>query len=156
MLRPIVPLLIAAALAAPAQKYDGPRPPKPDLPYLKHADNLIPTEVVQAKEEHKRNDILYVIDGAASSARTPLVFPIFLFQSSKIDPERLGLYKMESKDGRRELLLNAKKSEVTYHLEITRLTSGNLYRIEVDDSLDPGEYSLSPEGSDEAFCFQVY
>ena len=44
MMRRIVLLLSAAALAAFAQKYDGPRPPKPDLPYLKHASELVPTE----------------------------------------------------------------------------------------------------------------
>ena len=43
MLR-ILPLLFAAVFAAYAQKYNGPVPPKPDLPYLKHAENLIPTD----------------------------------------------------------------------------------------------------------------
>ena len=31
-----------------AQKYDGPRPPKKDMIYLLHADNLVPTETGEA------------------------------------------------------------------------------------------------------------
>jgi len=38
---------------------------------------------------------------------------------------------------------------------VTRLDS-DLYRIEVGESLEPGEYSLSPEGSSQVFCFQVF
>jgi len=40
-------------------------------------------------------------------------------------------------------------------IEVSKL-SGNLYRIEVDESLEPGEYSLSPADSNQVFCFQVY
>jgi len=36
-------------VASAADKYNGPRPPKPDLPYLVHADHLIPTEAGQAR-----------------------------------------------------------------------------------------------------------
>jgi hypothetical protein len=43
----------------------GPRPPKPDLPYLMHADNLIPTESVEAKQEERKGD------GYAIPAPTP-------------------------------------------------------------------------------------
>jgi hypothetical protein len=32
----------------------------------------------------------------------------------------------------------------------------DLYKLEAVESLEPGEYSLSPEGSDQVFCFQVY
>jgi hypothetical protein len=38
---------------------------------------------------------------------------------------------------------------------VTRLAS-DLYRIEVNESLEPGEYSLSPEGSNQVFCFEVF
>ena len=40
-------------------------------------------------------------------------------------------------------------------LEVTRLDTG-LYRLEVTDSLEAGEYSLTPEGSNQVFCFQVH
>jgi|SRR5689334_3039774 hypothetical protein len=156
MMRRIVLLLSAAALVAFAQKYDGPRPPKSDLPYLKHASELVPTEAGQAKEEkQKKEDILYVVEGAASSARTPLASPIFLIVADKITPDRLGLYKLEVKNGHREILFGPKKSPKPIRIEVSRL-SGNLFKIEVEESLEPGEYSLSPADSNQVFCFQVY
>ena len=77
MLRQMTLVAVAVVCAAFAQKYDGPRPPKPDVPYLKHADNLIPVEVAQAKEEKRKDDTIYTIEGANSSAKTPLAEPIF-------------------------------------------------------------------------------
>jgi hypothetical protein len=156
MKRRILLLLSATALAAFAQKYDGPRPPKPDLPYLKHAGELVPTEAQQAKEEkQKKDDILYIVEGAASSARTPLASPIFLVVAEKIVPDRLGLYKLDVKNGHREIMFGPKKAPKPIRIEVSKL-SGNLYRIEVDESLEPGEYSLSPADSNQVFCFQVY
>lgn len=155
MLRQLAPLLLALAACAAAQKYDGPRPPKPDLPYLKHASNLVPTEAAQAKEQKQKNDTLYIVEGANSPARTPLASPIFLFQADKIVPDKFGLYKLDVKGGHREILFGAKKQPKPILIEVTHL-DGNLYKIEVDDSLDPGEYSLSPEGSNQVFCFAVY
>ena len=52
----VLPVFVLAA--AWAQQYDGPRPPKPDIPYLKHASNLIPTETAEAKEEKKLQDLV--------------------------------------------------------------------------------------------------
>ena len=155
MLRRFLPLALAVVLTATAQKYAGPRPPKADLPYLKHAENLIPTEAVQAKEEKKKDEILYVIDGANSSAKTPLALPIFLLQAVKLVPERLQLFKLDSKNDHREILFSRRNPPQAIRIEITRLDS-DLYRIEVDEGLDPGEYSLSPQGSDQVFCFQVF
>ena len=78
-------LCLAAAFAASAQKYTGPLPPLPDVPYLKHADSLVATEVLEAKEEKgKKDDLIYVVAGATSSARTPLASPIFLLQADKL------------------------------------------------------------------------
>jgi len=65
-------VVLLLASAAWAQKYDGPRPPKKDVIYLLHADNLIPTEMGDAKEEGKKNDPVYTFPGASSPARTPL------------------------------------------------------------------------------------
>jgi hypothetical protein len=155
MLRRILLLAFAVVLTATAQKYAGPRPPKADLPYLKHADNLIPTEAVEAKEEKKRDDILYVVEGANSSAKTPLASPIFLLQATKLIPERLQLFKLDAKSDHREILFSPKHPPKAIRVEVTRLDSG-LYRLEVNESLEPGEYSLSPEGSNQVFCFQVF
>jgi len=156
MLRRLVWLSFAAALAASAQKYDGPRPPKPDLPYLKHADNLIPTEAVTAKEEKKKDDTTYIVDGASSSARTPLASPIFLMQAGSVAPDRLQLFKFDVKGGQRQLFFPARKPPQAIRIVVTRLSPDGLWKIEVSDSLEPGEYSLSPEGSNQAFCFQVF
>jgi hypothetical protein len=158
MLRRTLPLFFAVACTVYGQKYNGPRPPKPDIPYLKHADSLLSTEVAEAKEEKRKDDILYVVAGANSSARTPLASPIFLFQSEKILPDKLQLYKLDTKNGRRELLMSPKKRQgaMPIRIQITRLGSDNLYQIEVEESLENGEYSLSPEGSNQVFCFQVF
>ena len=159
MIRRILPLLLAAAFAASAQKaapkYSGPVPPKPDLPYLKHADNLIPTESVDVKEEKKKDEVTYIMPGATSPARTPLASPIFLFLADKYPADHLGLYKLESKSGRRELAASSKRPLQPIRIEVTHL-SGNIYRIEVDESLEPGQYALSPEGPNLAFCFEVF
>jgi hypothetical protein len=150
-----LPLLLLAACAAFGENYDGPKPPKLDLPYIKHADNLVPTEAAEAKEEKHKDDRLYIIEGANSSAKTPLAEPIFLFHSDKIQPEKLSLYKVDSKNGHREIEFN-KKSGQPIHMEVTRLGPDNLYKLEVEDILEDGEYSLSPEGSNQVFCFAVY
>src|SRR5690242_7478755 len=124
-------LLMGAACLAPAQeKYSGPRPPKPDLPYLLHANNLVPTEAAEAKEEQRKGEeILYVVPGANSSARTPLASPILLMQAEKIQPERLQLYKLESKNGQREILFSKKKRQTARPilLSVNKVSKDNLY-----------------------------
>jgi len=150
-----LPLLVAAStLAVFGQKYDGPQPPKPDLPYLKHASSLVATEASEAKEQKKKDDTLYTIEGATSPARTPLAAPIFIFQADKIAPDTLQLFKLESKGGHREVLISRKGSQ-PLRVEVTRL-GGNLYKLEVVDSLEAGEYSLSPNNSNKVFCFAVF
>jgi hypothetical protein len=150
-------LLFGMAAVAAAQKYTGPRPAKPDLPYLKHAENLVPTEASEAKEEKgKKDEITYVISGAASTARTPLASPIFLLQSEKLKADSLLLYKLESRNGRREITASPKKPLKPIRVDATRLDNTGLYRLEVTDSLEAGEYSLTPDGSNQVFCFQVY
>jgi hypothetical protein len=157
MLRRSLVLLLAAALAALAQKYTGTRPPKPDILYLKHASDLIPTESAEAKEEKgKKDDVVYAIAGPNSPVRTPLASPIFIFQSDKLAPDKLQLFKVESRNGRREILFSPKKQPQAILMKVMRLDSANLYRIEVDDSLEPGEYSITPQGSNQVFCFQVF
>ena len=59
------------------------------------------------------------------------------------------------KAGHREITIGPKKQPPAIRLEVSRLDKG-LYRIEVGDSLEAGEYSLSPEGSNQVFCFQVF
>lgn len=158
MTRRFLTLLLTSSAILPAQTYDGPKPPKPDVPYLKQADNLLEPEVTQAREENRKNDLVYVVSGAASTARTPLASPIFIFQSDKLEPEKLQLYKLEVKNGNREILFSRKKKQIAkpIRLEVTPLGSGNLYKLEVDDTLPDGQYSLTPDGSNQVFCFEVF
>jgi hypothetical protein len=148
-------IALAAVAAAQPKKYDGPQPSKPDLPYLKHADNLVPTDASEAKEEKKKDATTYVIDGATAKAQTPLASPIFVMQSDKLVPDKIGLYKLDVKNGHRELMSSPKKPLRSIRLDVSRL-GGNVYKIEVNESLEPGEYSLSPEGSNQVFCFRVF
>jgi|SRR5579864_2226592 len=153
-------LFIILLISAPmwAQKYNGPRPPKPDVLYLVHADNLIPTEAAEAKEDTKKNDVTYTIAGVNSPARTPLAEPIFLIEADKIQPQNLELYKLEVKGGRREVTMSLRRTRggnKPLRLSVTRLDRG-LYRIEADQEMENGEYAISPSGSNTVFCFEVY
>lgn len=150
--------LAAAGFACAQEKYTGPRPPKPDVLYLVHADNLIPTEVADVKGESKKNETIYAIPGTSSPARTPLAEPIFIIESDKIQAQALELYRAEVKGGRREVTMVNKRtrgSPKPLRLTVTRLDRG-LYRVEVDDTIENGEYAISPNGSHTVFCFEVY
>ena len=154
-------LLLFGLLLIPvlqAQKYSGPRPPKPDVPFLVHAEKLVETEAGEAKEETRKDGMAYIVNGAAAPARTPLAEPFFLFESQKLTPEKLELWKMDSKGGRREVFFPQKKRKDVprpFHITVTRLAPG-LFRLEANEPLENGEYSLTPAGSNTVFCFQVY
>lgn len=151
-----VATLLATATAA--EKYTGPRPPKADLPYLMHADKLIETEAAVAKDETRKNQQIAWLEGASSGVKTPVAEPIFVVRTEKLQPERLQVYRMEPKNGRREVVVTTKKGKGAARpipVVITRLDQ-NLYKIEVDQLLENGEYTLSPDGSQETFSFQVY
>jgi hypothetical protein len=155
-------LLLATAafsgLVWAADKYNGPRPPKPDVPYLLHADHLIETESTQAREESKKGETTYVIEGASSSAKTPLAEPIFVLDAQQLSPDRIELYRLEVRNGRREVTVSQKRRRGgprPFHVLVTPL-GGHLYKIEADEHLDNGQYSLSPSDSNKAFCFEVY
>ena len=139
-----------------AQKYTGPVPEKADVPFLLHASKLIESEAAQATQETRKDDEVFAVPGAASRVRTPLPEPIFLFLSEKIQP-RLDLYRFETKSGRREVLIpkNRRRNARPLRVTITRVAD-RLYRIEAGQILEPGEYALTPEGSNAVFCFSVY
>ena len=144
--------------AAWAQKYDGPRPPKKDMIYIVHADNLVPTETGEAKEEGKKNDAVYTFAGTSSPARTPLAEPIFILDSDTIKPDSVELYRMDVKSGHREVKVTGgsrRGGTKPLRLSVTKLDRG-LYKLVAAETLDPGEFSLSPTGSNHVFCFEVY
>ncbi|MCC6590263.1 MAG: hypothetical protein IT168_26455 [Bryobacterales bacterium] len=155
----LVLFLSALALSGQTKKYKGPRPPKADVVYLVHASNLVPTEVSEATEEKRKDDTANIVKGASSPAKTPLAEPIFILESEKLNPDKLELYAMTVKNGNREVAVpnNPKKAKnmKPLRLSMTKLEQ-NLYRIEANQWLDNGEYCLSPSGSQQVFCFQVY
>jgi hypothetical protein len=149
--------VIAGCLAA-AEKYDGPMPPKPDIPYLLHASTLVETETAQARQESRKNDSSFTISGASSPARTPLAEPIFIIDARQVSPESFELYRMDVKGGNREVSLSSNRrrgGSRALHLAVKPL-SGHLWRVEVDEPLENGEYALSPSGDNRAFCFEIY
>lgn len=141
-----------------ADSYTGPKPPKRDIPYLVHANHLVETEIGDAREQGGKKDSSFVIPGAASPAKTPLSEPIFIMESSQLSPEQIELYRLEVKNGQREVVLSQRRRHSDagpFHLVVTRLAE-RLYKIEVDEPLQNGEYSLSPNGSNRVFCFEIY
>ncbi len=153
----LVALLAVSGVAA--QKYDGPRPEKADLPYLRHGSKLVPVEIGEAKEEKRKDGTAYVSPGAASPVRTPMAEPTFLFEAKTLEAEKLTLYKLEVKNGAREVFFfdNPKKrkdSTRPLRMSVTRVAPG-ISRLEVTESLVAGEYALTPEGSNQVFLFQV-
>jgi len=157
MLPKLLSLSLLAMVALAQPKYNGPMPPKPDIPYIIHADNLVPTEALEAREQKgKKDQITYIIPGAASSAKTPLASPIFLIQSQDVAADKLQAYKLEVKGGQREISFTKKKQPTSIIVNATPAGSAGLYRIEVEQTLQPGEYVLTPEGSNKVFCFAVY
>ena len=52
-------------------------------------------------------------------------------------------------------LFAPKKQPKAIRMEATKV-GDKLYRLEVEASLEPGEYSITPEGSNQVFCFQVF
>lgn len=152
--------LVAALITLPAaaqQKYTGGPPPKKNVPFIVQADNLIETESANATEQKKKDDTIYTIPGDKSTARTPLASPMLVIDADGLDATKLQLFRLEVKNGHREITFKkkGKGSAMPLNTEVSKVR-GNLFQIRVLDSLEPGEYSLSPDGSNDAFCFEVF
>jgi hypothetical protein len=137
-----------------------PEPPKSDLPYLVMADDLVPTDALTAQTESrnqgkKNQESTYWIPGEHSSAKTPLASPIFAFKRKDLDVEKFEVYPFILRNGRREVTFSSKKDTVRYTLTITKV-GDDLYRLEVNESLAAGEYAITPNGSEQVFCFAVF
>jgi hypothetical protein len=148
-----------SAVASAQDKYAGPKPANKDVPYLLHGEKLIATEVQKASQSHSKAGDVFFVTGTTSPARTPLAEPIFLFAPDHFRAEQLGLFRFEVRNGRREVVISGKHrkedEERVFHLSLRHLDE-DLFRIEVSEALDPGEYALSPEGDNTAFCFTTY
>jgi len=153
-----IPMLALTAIALMAQDYNGPTPPKADVPYLLHASTLIETQSNDAKQESKKGGTLYWVEGTSSPARTPLAEPIFIIRTEKLNADKIELYRFDVTKSRRELEIKdrpGKNDPHPLHVAVTKLGKG-LYKIEASEQLPNGEYSLSPSGSNKVFTFQVY
>lgn len=155
----VLALVLVSVAGAQRRNQEVVKPPQTDLPYLVHADNLVPTERAQAQEDSsKKNQLLYWVAGASSSAKTPLAGPEFLFQGETIDPSSLSLFAFEVRNGRREVLFLKKKKKKSAKPIFTSIhpVGEGVVKIRVDASLPTGEYCLTPEGLNDAFCFSVF
>ncbi len=154
----LVFLLLCASVTGFAQEYDGPPPPVADVPYLLHAENLIETEKAVARQEDRKKDTAYVISGVSSPVRTPLAEPIFILLSEQVEPQRLQLYSMEIDNGNRETVFPKKpgKRGPRPHYLTFRRIQDDVYWVEVNEYLENGQYCLTPRGSNDVFCFEVY
>lgn len=154
---PMLPLAAAGSVAL--AQYSRPRPAKKDLPYLLEAGRLIATQVEHVTRSTTNKEEIFSVSGATSPARTPIPEPIFLFAPDQINPEQLGLYRFEVKEGRRQAALADKRApdsdEEPLHLTLRKLAP-NLFRIEAGEMLQPGEYALYAQARDTAFCFTVF
>ena len=162
MMRVWIPLLVAVA-ALSGQQDEGlnrlgvPNPVQPDIPYLIHGSEIRPLEQAEAREEVAKTQLRYWIAGTSAAVKTPLAAPEFLFDSATIDPRDLELYGFEVSGGRRELLYRKKKKVVAepYFLNLEGI-EGRVVRIRINASLAPGEYGLTPNGSNAVFTFAVF
>jgi hypothetical protein len=138
-----------------AQSYSGPSPAKADVPYLLHASQLLSTEVIEVKETKQKDGSTFVLPGANSPIKTPLASPIFIIKADKLDPEKLQLFQLESVGGHREIAFSKKKNPQPYTFTVRKLEA-SMFRLEVNESLPVGEFSITPAESNAAFCFAVY
>jgi hypothetical protein len=156
----VVLFALSVLPAAAQKKYTGPRPPSADAPFLVHAGKLLPVETSTARESQGKSETNYAVDGSTSSTKTPVPEPVFLFQSDKINPERLSLYKMETKGGQRTLSIPSdprkKRDNARPIFILVSPLENRLFKVEVNEPLDNGEYCLSPEGSNTVFCFSEF
>ena len=129
-----MPLLLCPAMFA--ADYKGPLPPKPDLPYLLHASTLVPTEAVMASQSAQKKSSTFTIQGASSSAKTPLAEPIFILETKSLDPASLELWRFEVRNGERSVSVTGgvhhKGASGPYHLTVTKI-GDRLYRLEAEE-----------------------
>lgn len=143
-----------AAGAAQAPKYTGPVPPQSDVLYLRHAANLLATEAAEVKAVTDKDDTRYTIAGETSPAKTPLPLPVFMVKAQALDPMKLQLVRLRKAEGHREITASEIRKSDPIHVSVTRF-DGDLYRLDVSDSLEDGEYMLLTPGAGRGFCFAV-
>jgi hypothetical protein len=147
-------LLLSAGIVA-QQRYDGPPPPKKDLPYLVQAGSLVETEQGTAQPREDANQTTYIVPGANSPVKTTAAIPAIVIDVSKIDLQSLQFFRLESRDGHREIVFPKRAKPPRPVPMVTTRLGGSLFKLEAADDLPKGEYSLTPQGSNAVFCFAV-
>jgi hypothetical protein len=150
-----------AAICLAADAPSVPEPPKADMVYLLLADNLVPTDALEAQIDvrnkgKKNEESTHYVPGEHAGAKTPLTSPIFVIKRGSLSPEALQVFAFEIKNGRREVTFSKKKSNKPFTMTIIPTATEGVYRMEVDQNLPPGEYAVTPNGSEQVFCFAVY
>ncbi len=157
MLRLCALAILLSGFLIAGMEYAGPRPPRKDMVYLVHADQLVATDVGIAQQQTTSGDITYIVPGERSTARTPLASPTLLIEAENLSADKLRLFRLDIRDGHRELSFHYKNKGGAFPLraDISNIAEG-IYRIDVLDSLSAGEYALSPDGANDVFCFEVF
>ena len=148
----------AALLSFGADKYSGPAAGQGGRAVSDARRHAHRNRSGRGARGDKKDSTVAVVPGPSSPAKTPLAEPIFILRTEKLVPERLSAFKMEVKNGNREVIISQKKgrnAQRPIYLNVTRL-GDNLYKVEVDQRLENGQYTLSPEGSNQTFSFEVY
>ena len=154
----VLAAMLAFAAFGQEDRYTGPKPPKPDTPFLLHASKLVELDVATAEQSERKGDTIVTVPGTAAKAQTPMPEPIFIMTSEKIQPEKFDMFRMTIKGGARELVISQKqKRDSARPVRLTaKKLDGNLYRLEVQEFMENGEYCMSPQGSNTVFCFAVF
>ena len=137
------------------------RPAEPEqagVVYFRGASGeLTPLERNQAAERRRGSAQYWEMPSARSPVRlkTAPQMQFVLRVPEGIDPESYSLYPMAAANGARrtESQPGRKGGPVTLPVDIAKV-SGSTYTLTVKD-LAAGEYSFSPSGSNEAYCFGV-
>jgi len=133
------------------------RLPEQGLPYLLLGDDLIEMETGDAKAQI--DEAIYYAHGANSTARTRSARPVILAQSASLPKlaHKWELYRMEVKNGNRQLLFRVGQKRIAVPIPVIATPlSATLYQFTVGQDLAPGEYALSPSGSNQVFLFEIY
>jgi hypothetical protein len=156
----VFPIFCFLTFCLRADAPSTPDPPKADVPYLLMAQDLVSTDAIEAHPDvrnagKKNEETTYSVPGEHATARTPLASPVFVMKEDTLAAERLSIYPFEIRNGRREITFSKKKVQKPFTLTPKKVGDA-LYRMEVNESLPPGEYAITPSGSNSVFCFGVF
>jgi len=145
-----------AAATAPARPLSEPE--QPGVVYFRNGSGeLIPLERTQAVERKKGSVQYWEMQPARSPVRlqaaSEMQFVVKL--DSGTGPEAYGLYPMESAANARRTKAQAGRKAAPATLEFETAKAGESVYTFTVKGMAPGEYSFSPSGSNDAYCFGV-